>query len=188
MVVYGNPTELKDFRDKVLHAQEKGDELKHWHLYQIYEEFGYEEKFILNGEDNNGYIRGNIDYVDEIVEDKRGFSYLRIDYESAWSSMYEGFDWLLKRHYKTLKQVTIAEEFGCEVFINTDKDGLFFEERFILEAEDIDTFYAESKEQLIKVMNEEICKGDVCHSLQDCYDYIDSHDELYISLHEYSCD
>lgn len=139
MVVYGSPTEIKDFYSKVKLAIQRGNENKHWHLYEIYAVFGYEENEVLSSSDN-GYIRGSIDDVTEIVNNDDE-SYFTVYYESAWSSMCEGFDWLLEHNYKTLKQVTLAEECGCEYYINTDKEHKFFQERYILDVVDYDIYY-----------------------------------------------
>lgn len=191
MVVYGSPTEVKDFHEKLQRAWKKGDELRHWHLYQIYEEFGYAEDYILKS-DENGYIRGNfVDLEKEIHEDK-GECYFQLQYESAWGSMYEGFDWLLKRHYNTLKQVTIAEECGCEVYINTDTTGRFFSDRFVVDAEDSDTEYFEKEEQVVRYFNEYLVEDekDKCKSLSDCYELCENerYEDKYIQIHEYSAD
>ena len=68
------------------------------------------------------------------LKEKEGRWYVQLDYESAWSPAYEGIDAMLKELYPTLKQVTWAEEGGCQIFINTDDEGFFFPERFEVDA------------------------------------------------------
>lgn len=175
MVVYGSPTEIKDFHDKLSKAKEKGDKLNTWHLYQIYEEFGYKKEEILES-DSNGYIRGYFDSIDDIEVESKDVWFFRLEYESAWSSMYEGFDWLLSRHYKTLKQVTLAEEMGLEVYINTDTKGKFFPEKYYMYVEDYDTFICESDRELVEEFNKFIDEPkNKVNNAKDCFSYLEKH-------------
>lgn len=186
MIVYGtNKNEVEDFRQKLLNAKKRGDTLKTWHLYEIYAEFGYAKDFILN-DDSNGYIRGSIiDIEDEISQDNECY-WFEMQYESAWSSMNEGFDWLFKRHYTSLKQVTLCEEEGCEVFLNTDVEHKFFDEKYYLYVEDYDTHYIASDDELIKTINKYIENDkDKCHSVDDCFRYAENTEDYFMSLHQY---
>ena len=192
MAVYGSPAELKDFHQKLVNAREKGDQLKHWHLYQIYEEFGYTEQEILES-DSNGYIRGYFDDITDIEVTNDGVSYFKLYYESAWAPMIDGFDWLIQRHYQTLAQVTIAEECGCEVYINTDVTGRFFPDKYVLDIEDDDVSYCESEKEVVNIFNDYITNPNKkCKTIKDCYRYLSIHDgylspneENYATLHEF---
>lgn len=194
MAVYGSPAEVKDFKSKCELAREKGEQLKHWHLYQIFEEFGYKEEDILQGDNTYGYNRGNIEDISDISKLSDTEDVVTIYYESAWDTMIEGWDYLLKNHYKTLKSETIAEECGNEVYINTDRTGRFFNERYVLYIEDWDNFYFDNGEEqkVVDTLNDYIerahLKFDKLETIQDCYDFIennDSEDIGYVSLNEF---
>lgn len=57
-------------------------------------------------------------------------AHVKLWFGTCWSPVYESWDALLKRSFPTLKEVTLAEESGCDVYVNTDSEGLFFDERF----------------------------------------------------------
>ena len=196
MVVMGDYNELKDFQQKLLHARQVADELKNWHLYQIYEEFGLKNEEVLERSD---YIRGYFTDIEKTISlTSNGTKYFKVWYESAWGPMIEGFDFLLS-HYKTLKQYTIAEECGCEVYINTDTTGEFFPEKYCLDVEDVDIYYPESDEELIKFFNDLVrqytpkSKQVVCKSVNDIYKFLANNDFClnakdeteHVSLNEY---
>jgi len=192
MVVYGSPTETKDFREKILSALKKAEKTSQWSLYTIYEEFGYERQKILE-DDTLNYIRGTIEDVSNVHYDEKYGSYIHISYESAWSPMLDGFDYLLSHHYNTLKQVTLCEECGNCVYINTDKTGYFFEEKYCLYVEDIDTYYIASDEELVEIFNSFIKnEEEKCHSYAECVRYLQNHDDMLdgncASLEQYSPD
>lgn len=183
MAVYGSPDELKDFRQKLLNAVEKGDKLNNWHLYQIYEEFGYSKEEILNS-DKNGYIRGTI-YGIGTIHNKQNYSYFYVEYDSAWSPMIEGFDYLLHKHYKTLNEETLAEECGNCVYVNTDKNGTFFAERYCVYLEDYDTYYLKTEKEVIDTINK-YCDNKQFHSLKECETFLDENDG-YLNPQDNSC-
>lgn len=192
MVVYGNPTEIKDFQSKMINAVKETEKTNHWGLFSVYKQFGYTDDYILNSSDN-GYIRGNVNYVGkiEILNDK--ISYISIEYESAWNSMLEGFDFLLKNHYKTLKQFTIAEEPSCEVYINTDENHIFFKEKYVLYNDEEGSNYFESDDKLIEYFNYYLSDKDKVKTVQECFDYLEKNNETLpvngqevdASLHEF---
>ena len=99
----------------------------HWDTYEVYKTLCPEltEEEICGG--NLYYIRGTIFDVrlDEIDNT------IHVGYETAWEPMTEGWGILLAKY--GLKQVTIAEEPACEVYVNTDIDGRWFKDRYIIE-------------------------------------------------------
>lgn len=189
MVVYGTDyQEVKDFQNRLLEAQKKAEALGHWGLYQIYEEMGFKEQEILNS-DSNGYIRGNFDYIQTTIHTHNGIFFFSVEYESAWGTMCEGFDFLLK-HYKTLKEVTLAEECGNCVYVNTDKEGLFFKEKYNVYVEDFDTYLCETEKEVIDILNSYIKnEEDKVETIDDCFQILEENDgyigRQYISLNEY---
>lgn len=182
MVVYGSPAEVKDFYKKMCNAHNEAKRENVWDLYQVYKEFGYSEQQILN-DYHLDYVRGSIISINEPEND-----YFIVEYESAWSSMIEGFRYLLRNHYKTLKEFTLAEECGEELFINTDISHKFFKEKYYLDIEDCGNYYCESEEEVIKALKSFDRKAKV-KSIEDCFEYVKkfnkTHNE-YIMLSEYS--
>lgn len=69
----------------------------------------------------------------EVETDSEG-AYAKIYFESAWSPLCDSWDALLRRFFPTLRQVTIADECGCEVYVNTDAEGRFFPDRYNVDA------------------------------------------------------
>ena len=187
MVVYGSPTEIKDFYNKIQNAWKKGDKSKQWHLYQIYEEFGYEKEEILKS-DRLGYIRGYFIDITEIEKPNDKEWYFSLYYDSAWGSMYEGFDLILKENYKTLKEETLAEETGCEVFINTDIHHKFFPEKYYLYVEDEDTYYCESDKEVVNIVNE-LLGSKAMRNINQCFNLLKKTKNMikdkYVCLYEY---
>lgn len=58
---------------------------------------------------------------------------LELCYESAWEPINEVIDEILALHQPQMKQVTLAEETGCDVFLNTDVEGKYFTEHYYLD-------------------------------------------------------
>ena len=189
MVVLGNPTELKKFRNKLLEAMKRSETNNHWHLYEIYEVFGYTEELILKDKnDTLGYNRGYIEDVGDIHNGR-----LDVYYESAWSPMIDGFDYLLSHHYTTLRQVTLSEEPGEELFINTDRSHKILPERFYLYVEDYDTYYPKSVPELCNIINQYNDNDKKVTTLNECFNLIKKHknyigsNQVYMCLNEFCC-
>ena len=58
---------------------------------------------------------------------------LILSYESAWNPIIEDLNKILKKYKPSLKQVTWSEECGCGIYINTDREGLYFTDRYYLD-------------------------------------------------------
>ena len=64
---------------------------------------------------------------------------IRIDADSAWNPCTEFVDFLLKKLLPTdtsIKYVYVAEEPGCEIYVNTDEKGMFFKEKLVIDFDD----------------------------------------------------
>ena len=62
--------------------------------------------------------------------------HVRIDMETAWAPLPEVWDIMAKKY--DLSYVYIAEECGCEVYVNTDATGKFFTTRYMINCFDVD--------------------------------------------------
>ena len=58
---------------------------------------------------------------------------LELSYESAWNPINETLDEILAQYLPHIKQVTLAEEAGCDVFLNTDIEGKYFKDKYYLD-------------------------------------------------------
>lgn len=63
---------------------------------------------------------------------------LELSYESAWNPIIEDLNAILKEYKPNLKQVTYAEECGCGIYINTDRNGLYFTDKYYLDCSNED--------------------------------------------------
>ena len=63
-------------------------------------------------------------------------NHVRVDMETAWAPLPEVYDLIAEKY--NLRYVYIAEEPGCEVYVNTDTEGRFFSTRYLLNSFEID--------------------------------------------------
>jgi hypothetical protein len=62
--------------------------------------------------------------------------HVRVDMETAWGPLPEVWDLMAEKY--TLSYVYISEECGCAVYVNTDVEGRFFSDRYILDYFSVD--------------------------------------------------
>jgi len=72
--------------------------------------------------------RGRIEYMSEY---KQGDIFFTVDTETAWGPTDELWQAVIAK-YEGISFVYIAEEPGMGVFINTDTEGIFFTEKFMI--------------------------------------------------------
>ena len=72
---------------------------------------------------------GEIETIYQIQEGD-GFDWFSVDCFDAWEPNHELFDSILEKFYPSITYELMAEEPGCEVFINTDKTGKYFPYRY----------------------------------------------------------
>ena len=166
-----------------------------WDLFKVFKIFEptWSENKIC---DSGLYNRGSIVHLGNIYDMKGGGKCFNVIYESAWESMISGWEYLLDKY--GLKQVTIAEECGCGVFINTDKEGLFFTAKYFLYSyinDDYNEERFENEQQVVDYLNKEMFRGmpTKLETFEDAQEYIEkfnrkNEDESwYIYLEKY-CD
>lgn len=137
----------------------------------------------------NIHVRG--DLIDHTIED----SYIRLEFDSAWNPMKEAYDILASRF--DLEMVFMAEESGCDLYYNTDENGLYLSTSYkavlsdrpddgsldeLYEAADGDTdFYFDSEKDMLQWFRE---KGKMkAANIAELRELVDSD---YISIHEYT--
>ena len=76
--------------------------------------------------------RGEIEYISEVSPiDDNDFFVFYVSASDAWQPNYELFEQILLKFYSgTIGYEMIAEEVGCELYINTDTSGKFFPTRY----------------------------------------------------------
>ena len=143
VVVYGNEEEVKYFYNLMKQVQENVKVSKHWWTYEMLIAHGYKQDEILQGP---FYVGGSLDCVDDIDNDGKDF-YIRFYLTTRWSPFIPGLKKLMQ-HYLSLKFVCVAEEPGCEIYINTDIEGKFFDDRYCLYDDEEGTEYFDSDSEL----------------------------------------
>jgi len=164
--VYGNKREVEAFRNCCLQAIESSKQTKNWNTFELCIHHGLTPEEIRSS--SFSYVGGEIDEVQEIGEDGDD-SYVMINMTTRWSPMIDGFNSLLSRFYTSLKAVYFAEEPGMCIYINTDKEGRFFNVRYVIEDYDFGGEWFDSASELkdyvkskynYDLTDEEISKAD----------------------------
>lgn len=134
------------------------------------------------------------------VSEKNGHEYFQLDYDSRWSPVNEEIDEMLRKHFPTIEEVTIAEEPGCDIYMNTDDEGIFFPERYDLDASvknrytNDDEHYFETEEDVLKALNEFQRKNGLREfsSIQEAEEWYgdednnpDPNSDFFLHVHEY---
>lgn len=188
MVVYGPRSELVKFVELIKKARETAKETKHWELYDVFSLAGFNEEEM----DKLGWSRGYFDDDVPEIESKDGIDFVQVSFETAWSPMCEAWDELLRRRFPNLKQVTCAVECGCEVYVNTDVDKLFFPWSIFVDAGyDNSVFgeyydgYCDTREEALHKVNEWL--GKQFDSLEEAEEYVlaDEDGDNWFNVHEF---
>ena len=115
----GDEGEIKQFSERIAHAMVVNRVPNDWgrtFLGNILEEFGTSYDAVR--------CRGCI--MDIMEHDKKT---LEIMTETAWVPMSEVWDVILV-NYKSISYVMMAEEPGCDLFINTDTSGVYYSTKY----------------------------------------------------------
>lgn len=117
-----------------------------------------------------------------------------ISYETAWEPIIDSFNKMLIEKYKGLNQVTLAEECGCGLYVNTDVSGEFFPDKYYFDYcvnnEYSDNHYYESEEDLVEHFNELFGSNaetyeDLQKIIPDLYEKYEDDDEFFITLNAF---
>ena len=97
---------------------------------------------IKDWEDVNA--RGRVQDVELLEATKESPMGVRVGVESKWTPSNDALDLVAEAVCGVgdgvMKEVMVAEEPGCEIYVNTDTEGLFFKEMAVVETND-DTEY-----------------------------------------------
>lgn len=149
-VVHGEKKEIAVFYQRCLVARDRASVSRNWWTYELCIEHGYTREEILS----NGfpYIGGSLDQIDEPTFNGKDW-HVYIWMTTRWSPMIDGFNKLLSQ-YISLKGVYYAEEPGCEIYVNTDTEGLFFKVKYCIYDDDNGSEYFDSDSEFLKYIKD----------------------------------
>ena len=101
--------------------------------------------------------------------------HVRVDMETAWAPLLEVWDLMADKY--DLSYVYIAEEPGCEVYVNTDTEGRFFTTRYMMNSFDVE--YLELDEETLSKFGERL------REIGSDTAYYDSLEELLAEFEEF---
>lgn len=99
-------------------------------------DFDEDQRYILDRtviEHTRGFAR-RLEYgtkTDENFREHTDYTHIRLDSDDAWSPCIKAYETIARMY--GVKCVIQAEEFGSEVYVNTDKEGRFFTDRYTID-------------------------------------------------------
>lgn len=126
---YGDKKEVKDLYDKINLAT--SDDYKNG----IESDFGIywlgNVVTIFNQDYNKLPCRGMVEDIGEYVEDAyENIDAFNIETTTPWTFNDEMWDSIIQNNYQNVNYVYVAEEPNLEYYMNTDKNGLFYKEKY----------------------------------------------------------
>jgi len=106
-------------------------------------EIGEHSDWIGHWLQSNGINPDNLYTYDFFVDCKLKKNHIRIDMEVVWSTMTDVWDLMADKY--ALSYVYLAEESGCELYVNTDIERKFFTTRYLLHNFDVDELALDSQ-------------------------------------------
>lgn len=82
----------------------------------------------------NYSCRSQVYYIGEMSQDKDNYWYFLVDQEDAWDPHTSVWESVLDMYYRKVEFEYRSEEAGCGMFVNSDIEGYYFPERFIVDA------------------------------------------------------
>lgn len=82
----------------------------------------------------NYSCRSLINCIGEISQDEYSYWYFLVDQEDAWDPHISVWESVLDMYYRKVEFEYRSEEDGCGIFVNSDIEGYYFPERFIIDA------------------------------------------------------
>ena len=140
-----------------------------------------------------------IDEIDRTLEGRgqlQSISYnddrIEIEFESAWTPVNKDIEKIAILN--NLNSVCLAEENGCDIFLNTDTEGLFYDSQYQIDCclkdteEEYYTEYFNSLEQMLDFCRNTLYLDfNTFEELENfCDNFESDDDEEFISLHDFS--
>ena len=124
-------------------------------VYGLIKQIGYD----YNGKEFID-VRDTVNHMDDEVdsfvnENEESIYHFEIQTESAWAPNMQIFKALLKEEpYKGIKMVHLSEEPGDDIFINTDKEEIFYDTKYMIDSCKEDDYFTEYYSNLNSVIEE----------------------------------
>ena len=96
--------------------------------------------------------RGNIDYMEEQMNDNESFAYFALSTETAWTDCRKLF-YLLSVKFD-VEILFYTEELGCDIHKTNDEEGHYFDTRYLLDDSNNEMSYYTSFENLAEEIEE----------------------------------
>ena len=190
---------FKDFHTAYEIRDEKGYRVSC--AYDLIKNMGYDYEGKMDFRKRNYFtlISGEIDIVEL---DEGNLYHFEVCTESAWTPNMQLFKALIEEEsYKGIELVYLSEESGCELYINTDTTGYFYETRYAImsylenreDGEDEYQSYYEAdfssivKQAIADFPNAGITENDTCQEIESKVEPFLTDDENY-NIYEYVSD
>ncbi|MBQ8092257.1 MAG: hypothetical protein IJ242_01595 [Clostridia bacterium] len=99
-------------------------------FYNLMVLHGYKNREILSVIDK----RDSFTNCDSRLEQNEGTYSFRVDVETAWEPHMAMFYKIIREKYSdAIRFVYMAEECGAEIYVNTDKEGMYFPEHYMID-------------------------------------------------------
>lgn len=190
----GNKKDIKDFHEKLIKITKTPSRIEndfgsHW-LGNVVDYFVLDSNVVR--------CRGSISYIDTCFDLSEEECYFEIVTDTAWEPMINMWSLIIEEYYPSISFVYVAEEPGCEIFINTDTEGKHYTDRFLLDlriplskkgAKNIEERgYFESEEEVIKYINQLFNKTfSSVKEIEACFsNLVDKHEDYLASIIEFT--
>lgn len=177
--IEGSEESLKKINDALLNHAVVEDSSDNWEG-NVLIALGYTEKELRDA-NTKYYLRGFVTYY----EPPKSFEYpLSLNCEEAWNVT--DFRKLLEEKLPDVKVYFTAEEPGCEYYVTNDEEGIYFPDRYYVDAYIGNDWYSEyfgTKEDAL----EYISQISDCKTEEDIEKFNENQedDEEYICIHEF---
>lgn len=192
-IIYGDKEQVKELWEIIERETSENRTIKtlnSWGQDWLGNVFYY---FYNDKEVNQKGIMCRGSFYDKKYNEQEGTIYL--SYETAWGPNIESWEQLLYDFFPNLSQVTLAEECGCGIYVNTDTEGKFFKDKYVLDCcyqGENHYEYFESDKELVDYINEQFDQN-FTNARQIFEDKVfqesfNVEDEDFFSLNEFTCD
>lgn len=178
-MIEGSEESLKKINDALLNHDVVEDSSENWEG-NVLIALGYSEKE-LRGVNTKYYLRGFV----TSYEPPKSFEYpLSLNCEEAWNVT--DFRKLLEEKLPDVKVYFTAEEPGCEYYVTNDEEGIYFPDRYYMDACIGNDWYSEyfgTKEDALEYISQiSDCKTE--EDIEKFNENQKDYDE-YITIHEF---
>ena len=131
------PTLLKFAMDvSIATSTESGTDFGKGWLGQLYIQAGYKWGMDRDWEEEWIDCRGSIDGDCAEYNGDDELEGIILYCQTAWGPKFESFEQMINEKYPGLKTLCLAEEPGCEIYFNSDTEGIRFTEKYVVNTDE----------------------------------------------------